>query len=128
MKSPSGVASATLELDLFPHPLPAGDAAGSGGWRLSFTALPPMTTAVSDASQQSYNWTRMNRGSDPTNQSYQLLDSSMGVRKREEAKKAEPRDKTMVQELVSWRWLQGSAPHDVAPVWEGCMRTNYFAK
>jgi len=57
-----------------------------------------MTTAVSDASQQSYNWTRMNRGSDPANQGYQLLDSSMGVRTREEAKKAEPRDKTMIQE------------------------------
>jgi len=98
MKSTSGVASATLELGLFPHPLPAGDAAGtgrSGGWRFSFTAPPPMTTAVSDASQQSYNWSRMNRGSDPANQSYQLLDSSMGVRMREEAKKAEPRDKTI---------------------------------
>ena len=47
MKSTSGIASATLELDLFPHPLPAGDAAGSGrsgGWRFSFTAPPPMTT------------------------------------------------------------------------------------
>jgi len=26
------------------------------------TAPPPVTTAVSDASQQSYNWNRMNRG------------------------------------------------------------------
>jgi hypothetical protein len=30
MKSTSGIASATLELGLFPRPLPAGDAAGSG--------------------------------------------------------------------------------------------------
>jgi len=37
----------------------------------------------------------MNRGSNLVNQFHQLLDSSMGTRRREEAKEAEPQVKTI---------------------------------